>query len=85
MRIAIGEFGSETNSFAKGTSSFEMLAPTGWIDAENLISTFKDSSSYLGGAIMAAEEEADVELIPLSELPEKWNQTAIFNTPPQNL
>ena len=27
----------------------------------------------------------NVELIPLSELPEKWNQTAIFNTPPQNL
>jgi len=27
----------------------------------------------------------NVELIPLSELPGKWNQTAIFNTPPQNL
>lgn len=27
----------------------------------------------------------NVELIPLSELPDKWNQTAIFNTPPQNL
>ena len=27
----------------------------------------------------------NVELIPLSELPDKWNQTAIFDTPPQNL
>ena len=27
----------------------------------------------------------NVELVPLSELPGKWNQTAIFNTPPQNL
>ncbi len=27
----------------------------------------------------------NVELIPLSELPGKWNQTAVFNTPPQNL
>ena len=27
----------------------------------------------------------NVELIPLSELPDEWNQTAIFNTPPQNL
>lgn len=27
----------------------------------------------------------NVELVPLSELPGKWNQTAIFDTPPQNL
>lgn len=27
----------------------------------------------------------NVELIPLSELPGKWNQTAVFDTPPQNL
>ena len=27
----------------------------------------------------------NVELIPLSELPDKWDQTAIFDTPPQNL
>ena len=27
----------------------------------------------------------NVELIPLSELPGKWDQTAIFDTPPQNL
>ena len=27
----------------------------------------------------------NLEMIPLSELPGKWNQTAVFNTPPQNL
>ena len=27
----------------------------------------------------------NVELIPLSELPDKWNQAVIFDTPPQNL
>ena len=27
----------------------------------------------------------DLELIPLSELPEYWNQVEIFNTPSQNL
>ena len=27
----------------------------------------------------------NVELIPLSELPGAWNQTAILDTPPQNL
>ena len=27
----------------------------------------------------------DLALIPLSELPDSWNKTEIFNTPPQNL
>ena len=27
----------------------------------------------------------DLQMIPLSELPQAWNQTAVFNTPPQNL
>ena len=27
----------------------------------------------------------NLEMIPLSELPAQWDQTAIFNTPPQNL
>lgn len=29
--------------------------------------------------------DQDLELIPLSELPGKWNQAEIFDTPPQNL
>lgn len=27
----------------------------------------------------------NLEMIPLSELPNKWDQSVIFNTPPQNL
>ena len=27
----------------------------------------------------------DLEMIPLAELPEKWNQNELFDTPPQNL
>lgn len=29
--------------------------------------------------------DQDLELIPLSELPGSWDQTAVFRTPPQNL
>lgn len=29
--------------------------------------------------------DQDIELIPLSELPGSWDQTAVFRTPPQNL
>ena len=79
MRIAIGEFGNETNSFAKGTSSFEMLAPKGWVKAEEIIKTFKGSNSYLGGAIKAAEEEG-VELVPLSSVRISANATVSDET-----
>jgi len=29
--------------------------------------------------------DQNLEMIPLSELPESWNQAEIFDTPPQNL
>lgn len=29
--------------------------------------------------------EQNLEMIPLSEFPDKWNQAEIFDTPPQNL
>lgn len=29
--------------------------------------------------------DQNIEMIPLSELPDAWDQTAIFQTPPQNL
>ena len=29
--------------------------------------------------------DQNLEMIPLSELPENWNQAEIFDTPPQNL
>ena len=29
--------------------------------------------------------DQNLEMIPLSELPSQWDQTAVFDTPPQNL
>ena len=29
--------------------------------------------------------DQDLMMVPLSELPNRWDQTVIFNTPPQNL
>ena len=29
--------------------------------------------------------DQNIEMIPLSELPDAWDQTAVFQTPPQNL
>lgn len=43
------------------------------VEAENL-QVFADTTTY-----------QNLEMIPLSELPNQWDQTVIFDTPPQNL
>lgn len=66
MRIAICEFGRETNTFAKGLVTYSDILPA-WIPADRLISVFRGSAQYLGGMIQAAEEE-DVQLVPISSM-----------------
>lgn len=66
MRIAICEFGRETNTFATGLVTYSDIVGN-WIPADKLISTFKGSAQYLGGMIRAAEEEG-VEAVPLSSM-----------------
>jgi len=43
------------------------------VEAENL-QIFADTTTY-----------QNLEMIPLAELPLSWDQTVIYNTPPQNL
>ena len=43
------------------------------VEAENL-QVFADTTTY-----------QNLEMIPLAELPQAWDQTVIYNTPPQNL
>ena len=43
------------------------------VEAENL-QIFADTTTY-----------QNLEMIPLAELPDGWDQTVIFDTPPQNL
>ena len=57
MKILLTQFGNETNSFANGKTTFETLVPQGWVKAENVITQFKGTATYLGGALRAIEEE----------------------------
>ena len=43
------------------------------VEAENL-QVFADTTTY-----------QNLEMIPLSEMPDAWDKTMIYNTPPQNL
>ena len=68
MRIAICEFGNETNGFRKGICNFNTLSSAGWMEADTLLDRFRGSNSFIGGAMKAAEEAGGVELVPLSSL-----------------
>lgn len=57
MKILLAQFGNETNSFAIGKTTFETLVPKGWVKASDVISQFKGTATYVGGALRAIEEE----------------------------
>lgn len=66
MRIAICEFGRETNTFAKGVVNYSDIE-NAWLPAEKVIPVFRGSAKYIGGMIRAAEEDG-VELVPISTM-----------------
>lgn len=66
MRIAICEFGRETNTFATGLVTYSDIEKA-WIPADKILPTFRGSAQYLGGMIRAAEEE-QVALVPMSSM-----------------
>lgn len=64
MKILICQFGNETNSFALGKTTWETLVPHGWIKGEDATTMFNGTSTYVGGALKAMNEEK-VEALPI--------------------
>lgn len=62
MKILMCQFGNETNTFASGRLDFNMLVPDGWVKGTEVISKFSGTSTFLGGALKAMEEEGVVPL-----------------------
>ncbi|WP_100066168.1 M81 family metallopeptidase [Miniphocaeibacter massiliensis] len=63
MKILIGNFGHEANTFASKDASFEEFTRMGYYKGEELIPHYRGKPSYIGGMIKSAEEEG-VEVIP---------------------
>jgi len=64
MRIMIGAFGQETNTFSPKHIEIDSFLPNGWIKADTILQNYRNTSSYLGGAIEACDE-AGAEILPL--------------------
>ncbi|MCH4887889.1 M81 family metallopeptidase [Acidaminobacter sp. JC074] len=63
MKVLIGWFGHETNTFSRRKTDFDLLISQGcWYEKE-IIDVFTGTPSYLGGMIKCANEN-NIELIP---------------------
>jgi len=63
MRIAIGYFAHETNTFCPGTTSLAAFRETQWEEGEELIRKNRGVRNDVGGMIAAAER-LGIELVP---------------------
>ena len=58
-RIALCQFGNETNTFAAGRMQIKDLCAEGWIPGNTVVDRFAGTRTYLGGAIDAVKEAGD--------------------------
>lgn len=56
IRVAICQFGEETNTFVDGVLELTDLCPTGWVSAENVVSRFSHTKTYICGALDAIRD-----------------------------
>lgn len=58
-RIALCQFGNETNTFAAGRMEIQNLCPEGWVSGGEVVERFAGTKTYLGGALRAITEAGD--------------------------
>jgi len=63
MKVLIGHFTHEANTFCSKDASFEVFAENGYFKGNQLFERYIGTPHYIGGFIKAAEEEG-IELIP---------------------
>lgn len=63
MKVLLGWFGHETNTFSRRKTDFDLLVSQGSWEGDEILRTFRGTPSYLGGMIKCADEKG-VELIP---------------------
>ena len=63
MKVIIGHFGHEANTFAENKTSYEEYIGRGIYIGEASIRMYEGTAAYLGGIIRACREE-NIEMIP---------------------
>ncbi|MBE6969035.1 MAG: M81 family metallopeptidase [Ruminococcaceae bacterium] len=71
MKVLVGMLAHEANSFASRLGTFDLWAPSGWLEGDEILRSFEDTADfagYIGGMVRAAREVGGVELIPTVSL-----------------
>ncbi len=63
MKILLGWFGHEANTFSRVKCSYEAFISQGSWEGQEILDVFRGTPSYIGGMIKRAEED-NIELIP---------------------
>ncbi|MTI67384.1 MAG: M81 family metallopeptidase [Firmicutes bacterium] len=64
MRILIGQFGHEANTFTVERANVETFKKIRWFEGQEVIDLARGSTDYVSGMIAKSEEMGKVELIP---------------------
>lgn len=56
IRVAIIQFGEETNTFVPGQLELSDLIPNGWVEAQKVEGQFTATKTYIGGALDAIRD-----------------------------
>ncbi len=73
LRIAICQFGTETNTFASGEAELYDVSPRGWIRADEVISIYRGTRLAIGGALDEMAE-LGVQPVPMDMIKEDANK-----------
>lgn len=63
MKILLGWFGHETNTFSRARTDFDLLISQGSWEGQEILDIFRGTPSYMGGMIQRADEDG-IELLP---------------------
>lgn len=77
MRIAVFQFGYETNTFIDGQAEFKDLGVGGWITGDKFWEIFRGKRTGVSG-ILAALEENDAQAVPIGSI----SRAGAFNAGP---
>ena len=56
IRVAVIQFGEETNTFVPGCLELKDLIPNGWVEADKVEKQFTGTKTYIGGALKAIQD-----------------------------
>ena len=76
MRVAVGQFSCESNTFATFTCDIETVKSTGYLVAGKDLFSLRGTDSEIAGALSVLDADSGVEIMPL--VATHWNSSSVL-------